>query len=48
MQELVSCIITTYKREPEILKRAIDSVLNQSYQNYEIIVVNDCPEDKNL
>ena len=46
--DLVSCIITTYKRKPEILKRAIDSILNQSYQNKELIVVNDYPEDADL
>ena len=36
----VSVIITTYKRS-EFLERAIQSVLNQTYQNYEIIVVDD-------
>lgn len=37
---LVSVIITTYKRA-QMLKRAIDSVLNQSYKNIEVIVVDD-------
>ena len=37
---LVSVIIPTYKR-PGMLGRAIDSVLNQTYQNIEIIVVDD-------
>lgn len=37
---LVSVVIPTYKR-PGMLGRAIDSVLNQSYQNIEIIVVDD-------
>lgn len=36
----VSVIITTYKRS-EFLERAVQSVLNQTYQNYEIIVVDD-------
>lgn len=43
---LVSVIIPTYKRADK-LKRAIDSVLTQTYGNLEILVVNDNePEDE--
>ena len=38
--EKISVIITTYGRA-EYLKKAIDSVLNQSYKNIEIIIVDD-------
>lgn len=37
---MISVIIPTYKRA-EYLERAIDSVLNQTYQDFEIIVVDD-------
>ena len=37
---LVSCVIPTYKRS-ELLSRAIDSVLEQSYSNIEVLVVDD-------
>ncbi len=37
---LVSVIIPTYKR-PENLIRALQSVLNQSYKNIEVIIIND-------
>ena len=40
MNYKVSVIIPTYKRS-DFLQRAIDSVLNQSYDNIEIIVVDD-------
>jgi glycosyltransferase involved in cell wall biosynthesis len=43
-KSLVSVIIPTYKR-PGMLGRAIESVLNQTYDNIEIIVVDDNDED---
>ncbi len=45
-EELVSVIITTYKRPISVLKWAIESVICQTYKNIEIIVVNDYPEDR--
>jgi len=45
-EDLVSVVITTYKRPIAVLKRAVESVINQTYENIEIIVVNDYPEDK--
>lgn len=41
---LVSAIIVTYKR-PEVLKRAILSVIGQTYQKIEILVVDDASGD---
>ena len=41
---LVSVIITTYRNEI-YLPRAIESVLNQSYSNIELIVVDDNAPD---
>ena len=38
--ELVSVVIPSYNRF-EYLKNAIDSVLSQTYSNFEIIVIND-------
>lgn len=45
---MVSCIVTTYRREVSILKRAINSIVNQSFKDIEIIVVNDAPEFSEL
>jgi len=41
---LVSIIVTTKNREL-LLQRAINSILNQSYPNIEIIVVDDGSSD---
>jgi glycosyltransferase involved in cell wall biosynthesis len=40
----VSVIIPTYNRAA-LLKRAVESVLNQSYQDFEIIIVDDASTD---
>ena len=44
---LVSVIIPTYSR-PVFLKRCIDSVLEQTYKNIEIIVVDDNDPDTDI
>lgn len=41
MDELVSVIITSYKRDIQYVKEAITSAMNQSFKNIEIIVVDD-------
>lgn len=40
----VSVVVPTYNRA-HLISRAIQSVLNQTYQDLEIIVVDDCSED---
>lgn len=38
---MVSVIVPSYKRHRDLVKRALDSLLNQTYQNIEIILVDD-------
>ncbi len=45
---LVSAIIPTYKRKPEMVKRALSSAVGQTYPNMEVIVVDDSPLDYEL
>ena len=40
MSELVSIAMPIYNRPIE-MKRALDSILNQSYSNFELIISND-------
>lgn len=42
---LVSAIITTYKRPSFLIERALKSVLEQTYENMEIILVDDNDKD---
>ncbi len=43
-EPLISVVIPTYNR-PEHLRRALDSVFNQTYKRFEVLVVGDkCPE----
>ena len=42
-----SIIISAYNIE-NYIQRAINSVLNQSFTNYELIVINECSKDKTL
>lgn len=44
MQDLVSIIMPSYNTAPYI-KKTIESVLAQSYRNWELLIVDDCSDD---
>lgn len=43
--EKVSVIMPTYKRNVAMIQRAVESVLNQTYKNIELVIVDDSPAD---
>ena len=43
-QPLVSIVFTSYNHK-EYLRQALDSLLNQTYPNTEIIIIDDCSTD---
>lgn len=44
----ISVLIAAYKTDESHLKACIDSVLAQTYRNFELLILDDCPEDKNV
>ena len=44
---LVSVVITTYHRDFEMVRKSIESVLNQTYSRLEVIVVDDNGQTQN-
>lgn len=46
MNKLISVIMSVYNEVPEYLDVAIDSILNQTYSNFEFIILNDGSNDE--
>jgi glycosyltransferase involved in cell wall biosynthesis len=47
MNPMVSVIMPVYNAE-KYIREAIDSILAQSYGNFELIIINDCPTDNSM
>lgn len=45
---LVSVIMSNYNTPEEYLRASIESVLNQTYKNFEFIIIDDCSTDNSL
>lgn len=41
----VSVLVPIYKTNPEYLKEAIQSILDQTFTDFELLILDDCPED---
>ena len=47
IMDKISIVVAVYNAE-KTLKKCVDSLLNQTYNNIEIILVNDCSKDNSL
>lgn len=45
---LVSVIMSVYNTENSYLVEAIESILNQTYENFEFIIIDDCTNEGNV
>lgn len=41
----VSVLMPVYRTKPDYLRAAIESILFQTFENFEFLIVDDCPED---
>lgn len=48
IKDLVSVIMSNYNTPEEFLREAIESILNQTYTNFEFIIIDDCSTDSSL
>lgn len=46
MEAVVSVIMSVFKEPQEYLKHSIDSILTQSFKDFEFIIICDNPSDK--
>ena len=44
IKPLVSVLMPVYKTPEDILKKTIESILSQTYANFEFLILDDCPE----
>ena len=46
--EKVTVLMAEYNTKKEQLKQAVESILNQTYNNFELIIIDDCSNEENI
>ena len=45
MNNLISVIMSVYKEPVDDVARSVESIISQTYDNWELIIVLDCPQN---
>ena len=48
MQQLISVILSTYNEETPFIEESVNSILHQTHENLELILINDNPQREDL
>ena len=48
VNNMISVIMSNFNTPEEFLRSSIESVLNQTYKNFEFIIIDDCSTDNSL
>lgn len=48
MKEKISVLLSTYNEKIEMIEQSVDSILNQTYTNFELLLINDNPAREEL
>ena len=41
MKPSISCIMSNYNTDPDMFRQALESVLDQTYRDFELILIDD-------
>ena len=44
----VSVLLPVYNTKEEFLREAVDSILNQTFKDFELLILNDASTDENV